>query len=159
MTPDLLPSLLRNGIVVNDEGCWQWSRRLAYDGYGRVTIRVGDARRTVSVHRTVYSLLVGPVPDGLQLDHLCRNRGCCNPAHLEPVTCRENLLRGDTLNAANAGKTHCVRGHAFDEANTTWNGTKRHCRTCHRELMRRRRARAREITREGIEQAHEWGLG
>jgi hypothetical protein len=76
---------------------------------------------------------VGKIPEGLQIDHLCRVRECANPAHLEAVTCRENLLRGDTVTAHNANKTHCVNGHEYTPENTaiTRDGCRR-CRICHR---------------------------
>jgi hypothetical protein len=82
-------------------------------------------------HRIAYQLLVGPIPDGLVLDHLCRNRACCNPRHIEPVSQRENLMRGETVCASHAIKTHCINGHAFDEANTYIDREgKRKCREC-----------------------------
>jgi hypothetical protein len=96
-------------------------------GYGRV-YRDG---RTVSSHRASYELVRGPVPAGLQLDHLCRNPPCVNPAHLEPVTSRENTMRGDTIPARNAAKTHCQRGHPYEGDNlyvTPQGG--RQCREC-----------------------------
>jgi len=96
------------------DGCWEWDGRKNIGGYGMVHWK---GKRPV-VHRVAYELLVGPIPDGLTLDHLCRNPGCCNPAHLEPVTMRENILRGTQIAAQNAAKTHCKRGHPFDEANT-----------------------------------------
>lgn len=82
----------------------------------------------------------------MQLDHLCRNRGCINPDHLEPVTCRENLLRGQTFQARNAAKTHCPHGHGYDEGNTRFNKDgSRACRSCERKRARKymalRRAR------------------
>jgi hypothetical protein len=89
--------------------------------------------------------LVGPVPDGLELDHLCRNPGCVNPDHLEPVTHKENMLRGFNPSATNARKTHCHKGHFFDAENTYIATTgARRCRTCLRELQRnwRRRQKA-----------------
>jgi hypothetical protein len=76
--------------------------------------------RKVSVHRFAYEMLVGPIPEGMQLDHVCRNRACVNAAgaHLEPVTGRENTLRGNGPCAIHARKTHCPQGHPYDEENT-----------------------------------------
>jgi hypothetical protein len=88
-------------------------------------------------HRFVYEQLGGLIPPGLQLDHRCRLRACVNPAHLEPVTARENLLRGATVTAANAAKTHCHAGHVFDDENTYRRGEWRYCRPCRRQAMRR----------------------
>lgn len=91
-------------------------------------------------HRRSYQLFVGPIPQGLVIDHLCRNRWCVNPAHLEPVTHRVNLLRGDTQTRRHAEQTHCVHGHPFDAANTyRWRGS-RVCRTCRRLREAARRA-------------------
>ena len=110
-------------------GCWQWSARLNADGYGHLNV---DGQK-VRAHRFAYEMLVGAIPEGLQLDHLCRNRGCVNPDHLEPVTNRENILRGETVPARNAAKTHCSKGHEFTPENTTMraNGW-RECKTCQR---------------------------
>lgn len=110
--------------------CWVWSGSLTREGYGRVMI----AQRAYTAHRKVYEYLVGPIPPGLELDHLCRNRGCVNPAHLEPVTTKENLLRGIGACAKNAVKTHCKRGHKFDEANTYLTANGRSCRQCNRDF-------------------------
>lgn len=86
-------------------GCWDWTAAVdPATGYGKVHIAPGA---TANAHRAGYELLVGAVPDGLDLDHLCRNRRCVNPAHLEPVTRQENLLRGDTLTAAHAEGRSC----------------------------------------------------
>lgn len=124
--------------VDKTEGCWNWTGVLLR-GYGQFAYR----RRMVLAHRFAYELLVGPIPDGLVIDHLCRNPRCVNPAHLEPVTPRENVLRGVGPSAVHAVKTHCIHGHPFDEANTyirTRNGTKiRDCRACNRERQARLR--------------------
>lgn len=87
-------------------------------------------------HRVAYELVIGAVPDGLHLDHLCRNRWCCNPVHCEPVTIGENLRRGAGPTGINRRKTHCVKGHPFDAENTRINrdGTRR-CLECARRLQ------------------------
>lgn len=86
-------------------GCVEWTASLNNNGYGTFTAD----RRTVMAHRWAYEFHVGPIPDGLTIDHLCRNRRCVNPAHLEPVSMRANLLRS----AGNAAKTHCPAGHPY----------------------------------------------
>lgn len=115
-----------------ENGCWDWRLSLV-KGYGVVNI---DGKK-VAAHRFVYELCEGPIPEGLTLDHLCRNRRCVNPAHLEPVTGRENTLRGEGLAARQARQTHCIHGHPFDEANTGYHKTgARYCRACDRERRR-----------------------
>lgn len=101
------------------DACWNWTASTTADGYGRFRVRPessGESQKALA-HRVAYELLVGPIPDGLQIDHLCRNRGCVNPAHLEPVTGQENTLRGDTIPASHAAQTHCTRGHLLSGAN------------------------------------------
>lgn len=107
-------------------GCWIWRGRPDKNGYGHLKIN----GRGVKAHRYGYELLVGPIPDGMQLDHLCRNRLCVNPTHLEPVTSRENTLRGQTLAASQAAQTHCIHGHPLFGENLRMCGRKRVCRTC-----------------------------
>lgn len=110
------------------DACWLWTGHVSPKGYG--VIGVGG-RKLMRAHRYSYERFVGPVPEGMQLDHLCRVRSCVNPEHLEPVTNRENVVRGNT---SRGPKPHCKRGHAFDSANTYIHpkrGT-RHCRECQR---------------------------
>lgn len=109
-------------------GCWNWTAARDRDGYGVFNFPWGQHY----AHRVSYELHVGEIPDGFQIDHLCRNRSCVNPAHLEPVNSRTNTMRSPTaLATINATKTHCRRGHAFDEINTAVDKTgKRTCRKC-----------------------------
>ncbi|HEV2928117.1 MAG TPA: HNH endonuclease signature motif containing protein, partial [Propionibacteriaceae bacterium] len=99
------------------DACWPWTANRMDSGYGRYSI---DGRSKLA-HRISYELSVGSIPDGLQIDHLCRNKPCVNPTHLEAVTQRENLLRGDTVPARNAARTHCANGHEFTPENTSRN--------------------------------------
>jgi len=122
------------------DGCWEWTGSHYPNGYGRVRLTIGDQAFSVA-HRVAYTLKVGPIPDGLVLDHLCRNKGCVNPSHLEPVTFRENLMRGDSPTANNLVKTHCKRGHEFTEENTYRPKnypSGRQCRACWKERRHQR---------------------
>lgn len=107
-----------------------------------MAVKEGDVWKTRYVHRLVYVWLVGEIPDRFDIDHLCKTRNCVNPAHLEAVSRRENLLRGDTTVAVNAAKTHCKRGHEFNEENTVWRVVRhRECRQCRRDRVNERARR------------------
>lgn len=126
-------------VIVDDgnDGCWPWGGGKSGGGYGSFAVDSRDGERgatNVKAHRWSYEHFVGPVPDGLELDHLCRNRGCVNPAHLEPVTHLENVRRGSRCGTR---LTHCKRGHEFTPENTyTRKDGARICRSCHREHVR-----------------------
>src|ERR687891_2588570 len=98
----------------DSDGCWRWTAGKNRDGYGYFPFE----GRSQAAHRVAYKLLEGTIPLDLQLDHLCRVRDCVNPGHLEPVTCRENLLRGNTIAAVNTTKMRCPKNHAYIEENT-----------------------------------------
>lgn len=118
--------------------CWTWGGHINKSGYGRIH---ADGRQ-VSTHRVAYELLVGPIPPGLVLDHLCRNRACWRPDHLEAVSLRENILRGVGPTAVNAPKTHCPQGHEYTPENTrTRRGGRegqRECRKCRHAAEKKR---------------------
>lgn len=128
-------------VVPLTDGCWMWTASLTvHGGYGQFN----DGSTMVRAHRWSYEQHVGPIPDGLDLDHLCRNRWCVNPDHLEPVSRGENLLRGY---AARGVADSCAQGHPFDESNTfTRANGARGCRTCRNNASRASKARARAAT-------------
>lgn len=127
---DLLPKdLIRFWIKVEKTGsCWEWTSVKTHDGYGQFSIK---GKKKYS-HRVSYELFKGDIPEGLQLDHLCRNRSCVNPDHLEPVTQQENMMRGVGLALINKRKTHCLQGHEYSEKNTYLHKNGRNCRECDR---------------------------
>lgn len=116
------------GYVIQDNGCWIWQGAKHYKGYGLWNHR--------KAHRVMYETHIGPIPDGLVLDHFaCDNPSCVNPAHVRPVTSRENTLRGNTLAARELAQTHCCHGHPLVEGNLRANKNeprKRRCLTCKR---------------------------
>lgn len=130
------PTLLRllEKFKIADSGCWEWVGVRHKFGYGQLW----DGRRLGCAHRIAYELFVGPIPAGLQIDHLCRNRCCINPAHLEAVTPMENFKRGFSPTAIVCRTGICVKGHPLDDRNTYTNPNtgKRYCRTCKRNRPR-----------------------
>ena len=137
----LLPPRLQSKIVTcRYSSCWLWTGSLNQKGYGNVRVgsRKDGSRRCAKAHRIVYEILIGPITPGLTLDHLCRIRHCVNPDHVDPVSHRVNILRGNGYTARNARKTHCSKGHPFfgDNLYSDSNGF-RHCRTCWREKHQR----------------------
>jgi hypothetical protein len=107
-------------------GCWLWMRALSLE-YGTVAIH----GKHMGAHRAAYLAMKGPIPAGLHIDHLCRQPTCVNPDHLEAVTPRENNMRSRSVSAAHARKTHCNRGHEFNETNTRrYADGARHCVIC-----------------------------
>lgn len=137
--------------VQKTETCWTWTGERARHGYG--VLNIGERR--VFAHRISYEMHIGSIPDGLIIDHLCRNTSCVNPDHLEAVTNRVNVLRGVGPSAKNAVKTHCLNGHEFTPTNTlrqppNWleGPDRRGCRECkrkrNRDAAQARRAKARK---------------
>lgn len=127
--------------VEKTDTCWLWVAATNSKGYGQFVMM--NPKRLVPAHRWAYESLVGPIPEGLTIDHLCRVHNCVNPAHLEAVTMRENVLRGDTVSGRASRQTHCAQGHPFDEENTKYTPRQRRCRTCKRLQQRQRRTRLR----------------
>lgn len=124
---------------VSDSECWQWIG--AKGEYGKIWVQ--ELGRGYPVHRVMWELFRGTIPEGYQIDHLCRNTRCCNPSHLEPVTHKENVRRGQSPWSSRHRDTQCFRGHAFDQANTHIrpNGT-RHCRACERYRYHQQRSKS-----------------
>lgn len=118
-------------VVVDEEtGCWVWQGTRTRLGQGYGTIRVGDGKQLA--HRVSYELFVGPIPEGLVMDHFhCERVDCVNPNHVRPVTQRENVLRSETVTALHLAKTHCPRGHEYSGSNLIVDRRgQRDCREC-----------------------------
>ena len=160
---DLKRRLMKMVMMVTESGCWIWTGIPNKEGYAKTIVK----KKTKLVHRLMFELHNGPIPDGLTLDHGCRVRCCVNPYHLEPATHKENILSGMSPSAENARKTHCVNGHEVTQDNTYYFANRRTCRTCNlarcsrdyfsnheknREYNRRRAIEYRETHREFIRQ-------
>jgi len=120
---------LRDGMKIDPvTGCWDWQKYVAPHGYGEI-VYMGEKW---NVHRLAWEMFRGPIEPGLTIDHLCRNRRCLNPDHLEPVSMKENLARGISPSALNAKKTHCAHGHPLSGINLRIKGAERVCIECSR---------------------------
>jgi hypothetical protein len=132
-----LSERIKNSITVDENGCWVWNKHITANGYSQISTgsRVTHSLQNRSGHRVSYEVFVGPLIEGMQIDHLCRNRACVNPDHLEQVTPRENIHRSDAVYKRLMAKTHCPKGHLYDEKNTYRSkspsgGFTRSCITC-----------------------------
>lgn len=134
-----LPERFWAKTQISANGCWEWTAQIAHHGYARYSFN----GRTSKAHRVAYEQLVGPIPAGLVIDHLCRVRHCVNPAHLEPVTNAENLRRGEWVlpTRVAALRTHCRQGHAYAEHGAPDVRGGRRCRACQRQWSTESRAR------------------
>ncbi len=142
---DVMDRIWEMTMPLPECGCYIFMGALGGRGYGNISIPTGRSPgKTCAVHKIAYEILVGPVPDGLELDHKCRVRSCWNPDHLEPVTPRVNKLRGVGITAKYARTTHCPQGHPYNDENTYRDPTgARECRICRREALARFHRKAR----------------
>lgn len=128
-------------IEQNENGCWVWQGATGGSGKHRYGTLSNNGKLTLA-HRLSYEHFIGPIPEGLNIDHLCQNKLCVNPGHLEPVTQHTNLHRSpNTLNAQNAALTHCKSGHLLSGDNVRFYRSQRVCRACKKEWVQQKRAR------------------
>ena len=126
---------LLSKIYPNGDSCWEWRGTVDTQGYGRFTIRSDQYR----AHRVVYSHLNGDIPQGTVTDHLCRNRRCVNPEHVEHTSVAVNTMRGESPQARNARKSCCPQGHEYARRSFLYKGERvkyRYCPTCQRSSSR-----------------------
>lgn len=140
--------------VQSETQCWEWNGTRLSDGYGVITVYIRGSWDKVKlhgrydaylVHRLMYELFKEPIPKHLVVNHLCENKPCCNPLHLEVCTRGENILYSDGLARRNAEKTHCKRGHLLAGENLLPVPKGRDCRTCQRRRVREYQARRRAL--------------
>lgn len=134
-------------VTRTESGCWEYAAETrGGNSYRQVLVKVDGKPTLFYAHRVAYEHLVGPIPEGLQLDHLCRNRMCINPEHLEPVTAQENKRRATAL------ITHCPSGHRYTPENTRYtpDGRRRYCNECKRVKSSERRRKRRMEQKEKV---------
>lgn len=141
---------LRAKSTTNEKGCWLIHTSLDKDGYHVASYR----GKAVRAHNKIFIILKGEIPEGMVIDHLCRNRNCCNPEHLEAVPPKENIQRGKSHNGE---KTHCVHGHAFTPENTYKDARgHRHCNTCRYNVNKKRGEYRLEWQRNNKDKLHDY---
>lgn len=130
---------LHQSYSVTESGCWEWRLRADATGYGQFRWNLDGRTLSVQAHRAVYLDLIGEIKDGLVLDHLCKNRICVNPEHLEPVTVNENVRRSSYLPG------QCRRGHPWEGNERVKSDGNRQCNICYEASWRARNARKRQV--------------
>lgn len=137
-TPKIAAKLER--YSVDSSGCWVFQAIALRKGYANISFRVDGKRYQVGAHRASYMIRSGEIPEGLVIDHVCRNRRCINPEHLRAVTSAVNAIENNVgPTAVNARKTHCIRGHELSGDNTYLYRGMRKCRTCLQFISKNRR--------------------
>jgi hypothetical protein len=135
-----LEARLAAKVVPHSSGCHLWTGATTPKGYGKIRVKQGGRTKWFAPHRVAYRLAKGEIPEGYEIDHLCRNRACCNPQHLEAVSKQENNRRSNSWSAKNARATECRRGHPLSGDNLLKRVGRRECKACHRERSRALRA-------------------
>jgi hypothetical protein len=161
LTINRLEKLAKRFVINEDTQCWEWIGYISSEGYARAHLRLEQEK--VFIHRFMYELVYGDVPDEMQVDHSCHNkdmacedgsscrhRRCVNPSHLQLATPKANTLAGKTPAALNRKKRYCLRGHVFDAENTAIDVRgSRNCRLCARDRTRARRLKIKEMNSNG----------